>query len=90
VSPVKELDPMMCNPTPTFSPSGAQCLRPLPREHALILEKIGELYRDLFRHDGFGELKVTMRFLKRGQKEVVIACGKEFRFVVDYPGDPAR
>jgi hypothetical protein len=59
----------------------------LNAEHGPILKKIGTLYRDLFRHDGFGELKVTMRFLKRGQKEVVIACGKEFRFVVDYPGE---
>ena len=62
----------------------------LSAEHRPILEKIEDLYRELFVHDGFGELKVTLRFLKKGQKEVVIACGKEFRFVVDYPGYAAR
>jgi hypothetical protein len=25
-----------------------------------------------------------MRFLKKGQKEVIIRCGKDFRYVVDY------
>jgi hypothetical protein len=58
--------------------------------HEPIIDKIVELYHELFLHDGFGELKVTMRFLKKGQKEVVIACGKEFRFVVDYPGPATR
>lgn len=55
-------------------------------EHEPILCKIRELYQDLFLHDGFGELRVTMRFLKKGQKEIIVICGKEFRFVVDYPG----
>lgn len=56
----------------------------LAREHNTILDKIQELYTDLFMHDGFGELKVEMRFLKKGQKEVIIRCGKDFRYVVDY------
>jgi hypothetical protein len=61
------------------------------RAHGPILEKIRELYEDLFRHEGFGELKVTMRFLKKGQKEIIVICGKEFRFVVDYknPREPS-
>ena len=62
----------------------------LGAEHGPILEKIVELYHELFVHDGFGALKVTMRFLKKGQKEVIIACGKEYRFVVDYPGEATR
>ncbi len=56
----------------------------LAREHSDILDKIQELYTDIFMHDGFGELKVEMRFLKKGQKEVIIHCGKDFRYVVDY------
>lgn len=56
----------------------------LAREHNTILDKIQELYADIFKHNGFGELKVEMRFLKKGQKEVIIRCGKDFRYVVDY------
>ena len=58
----------------------------LPREHDRILETLFSLYSDLFYHDGYGTLKVEMRFLKKGQKEILVACGKEYRFVVDYPG----
>jgi hypothetical protein len=56
----------------------------LSKEHARILDKIQELYHDLFLHDGFGELKVEMKFLKKKQKEIIIRCGKDYRFVVDY------
>ena len=67
---------------------GATGAAEMPAAHTAIMEKIGVLYRDLFFHNGFGELKVTMRFLKKGQKEIIIACGKEYRFVVDFPGNP--
>ena len=53
--------------------------------HRDIQEKILDLYDELFRHDGFGELRISMRFLKRDKKEIVIHCGKEYRFVVDFP-----
>lgn len=39
---------------------------------------------DLLLHDGYGHIQIDMKILKRGQKEVVIACGKEYRFVIDY------
>lgn len=39
---------------------------------------------DLLLHDGFGHFEVDMRILKRGQKEVLISCGKEYRFVVNF------
>lgn len=52
-----------------------------------VLEKIRELYINLFRHNGFGEIRVEMRILKKGQKEIIIHCGKQYRFVVDYPGE---
>lgn len=57
---------------------------PLKQEHAQILDKIRELYCELFLHDGFGELKIEMKFLKKKQKEIIIRCGKDYRFVVDY------
>ena len=49
-----------------------------------VLAKVGELYGELFRHDGFGEMRIEVRILRRGQKEVILHCGKQFRFVVDY------
>lgn len=62
----------------------------LPKEHNEIIQKIRALYADLFFHDGYAEIGIEMRFLKRGQKEVIIHCGKDFRYVVDYPGETRR
>lgn len=62
----------------------------LNQEHEIILDKIRDLYTELFMHNGFGELKVEMRFLKKRQKEVIIRCGKDFRYVVDYEASPAQ
>jgi hypothetical protein len=59
----------------------------LPAEHTEIVERIHSLYRDLFLHDGYGTLRVEMRFLKKGQKEILVICGKEYRYVVDYYAD---
>ncbi len=42
---------------------------PLKQEHAQIMDKIRELYCDLFHHDGFGELKVEMKFLKKTKRD---------------------
>ncbi|HWU35343.1 MAG TPA: hypothetical protein VN023_08930 [Methylovorus sp.] len=42
------------------------------------------LFDDLLAHDGFGNMSVEMRILRRGQKEVIIDCGKQYRFVVDF------
>ncbi|MEM7194794.1 MAG: hypothetical protein AAF402_07590 [Pseudomonadota bacterium] len=47
-----------------------------------VMNKIAELYCDLIDHDGFGDLHLQMRILKRGQKEIIIQCGKEYRYVV--------
>jgi hypothetical protein len=51
-----------------------------------VLAKLKELYHDLLAHDGFGDMRLTMRILKRGQKEVILHCGKQYRFVVDVAG----
>lgn len=52
--------------------------------HAEVLEKIVQLYEELFLHEGFGNMSIEMKFLKKGQKEVLIKCGKDYRFVVDF------
>ncbi len=49
-----------------------------------VKQQLLRLYDELFEHDGFGEVRVEMRLLRRGQKEVILHCGKQYRFVVDY------
>ncbi len=48
-------------------------------------KKLNDVFDEVFNHDGFGDFKVEMKFLKRNQKEVIIHCGKQYRFVLDYP-----
>ena len=43
-----------------------------------------QLFDELIEHDGFGTMKIEMRLLRRGQKEVILDCGKQYRFVVDF------
>ncbi|NOR70667.1 MAG: hypothetical protein GQ532_13405 [Methylomarinum sp.] len=46
-------------------------------------QKMLEVFRDLVKHNGFGEFKVEVRILKRKQKEVIIHCGRQYRYVMD-------
>jgi len=46
-------------------------------------QKMLEVFRDLVKHNGFGEFKVEVRILKRTQKEVIIHYGKQYRYVMD-------
>jgi hypothetical protein len=55
----------------------------LTEKHTDIFGKIAEVYTELFNHDGYGDFRVEMKILRRGQKEVIIHCGKQHRFVVD-------
>lgn len=71
-------------------------LRVLQQEHRWVMNTNKEvldcfrgLYEGLIAHDGFGEMRLEFRILRRGQKEVVIHCGKQYRFIVDYrPSNP--
>lgn len=45
--------------------------------------KLMELLDEVLEHDGFGEIRVEVKILKRRQKEVILHCGKQYRFVVD-------
>ena len=47
--------------------------------------KLLALLDEVLAHDGFGSIRVDVRLLKRGQKEVILDCGKQYRFVVDIP-----
>jgi hypothetical protein len=50
-----------------------------------VIQKLCTIYHDLLFHEGFGELRVDIKILKRGQKEVIISSGKQYRYVVDVP-----
>lgn len=52
--------------------------------NAPVKKKLLELLDELIAHDGFGSIRVDIRLLKRGQKEVIIDCGKQYRYVVDF------
>jgi len=51
----------------------------------LAKDKLLLLLDEIIAHDGFGEIRVDVSILKRKQKEVIIHCGKQYRFVVDAP-----
>lgn len=52
-----------------------------------IIKQLSTLYKEIFAHDGYGDIKLEMRILRRGQKEIIIYCGKQYRYIVDYNND---
>jgi hypothetical protein len=50
-----------------------------------VKQKLLDLFDEVLTHDGFGEIRVEMKILKRKQKEVILHCGKQYRFVIDTP-----
>lgn len=59
-----------------------------PAQHALKARLI-QLLDEVLAHDGYGSVHVDVRLLKKGQKEVILDCGKQYRFIVDHP-QPGR
>ncbi len=55
-----------------------------------VISKMIEVYNELFKHDGYGDMSVEIKILKKDKKEVIIYCGKQYRFVVDYNPKPYR
>lgn len=53
-------------------------------QQQLIKQHLGRIFDELMQHDGYGEFQVELRILKRGQKEVLIRYGKQYRYVVDF------
>jgi hypothetical protein len=52
---------------------------------APVKSKLLELLDEVLMHDGFGDIRVEVKILKRRQREVILHCGKQYRFVVDSP-----
>jgi len=44
--------------------------------------KLVALFRELIDDPGYGELRVDVKTLKKGNMEVVLSCGKKYRFVL--------
>ncbi len=51
--------------------------------HENVKKRINALYNMLAEHDGYGEIRIDFKILKKGQKEIIIHCGKQYRYVVD-------
>ena len=51
--------------------------------HEQVKKRIDALYNMLVEHDGYGEMSIDFKILKKGQKEIIIRCGKQYRYVVD-------
>jgi|GEM_PF-6687185 len=47
-----------------------------------VWSKLDALFEELLRHRGFGKIEIDVKWLKRGQKEVILSCGKQYRFIV--------
>ncbi len=58
--------------------------------HENVKKRINALYNMLIEHDGYGEMSIEIKILKKGQKEVIIHCGKQYRYVVDGSKDCMR
>jgi hypothetical protein len=56
-------------------------------EQQPVKAKLLELMDDILAHDGYGDIRVEVRILKRRQKEVILHCGKQYRYVIDSPGE---
>jgi|TARA_B110000116_G_scaffold271244_1_gene291454 hypothetical protein len=47
-----------------------------------VKKKLIELYEQAVAHDGYSGFKVSVKILKRNQKEVIIDAGPQYRFVI--------
>ncbi|MCJ8350070.1 hypothetical protein [Moritella sp.] len=52
-----------------------------------VKQKLNEVFDEVFEHDGYGDFRVEMKILKRNQKEIIIHCGKQYRFTLDFQKD---
>jgi hypothetical protein len=54
------------------------------RQITALKTRLLGLLDDVLSHDGYGSIQVDVRLLKKGQKEVILDCGKQYRYVVDF------
>lgn len=51
-------------------------------------QQLVALFEEALAHDGFADIRVEMKILRRQQKEVIIHFGKQYRYVVDFRKEP--
>jgi hypothetical protein len=51
--------------------------------HEEVKKRISAWYNMLFEYDGDGVMHPVFKILKKGQKEIIIQCGKQYRYMVD-------
>jgi hypothetical protein len=56
----------------------------MPTDHEKVISRIESLYHMLFSHSGYGEMSIEIRYLRKHEKEVLIKCGKQYRFIVPF------
>ena len=49
----------------------------------MVKKKILEVYDESLKHDGHSNFRVSIKILKRSQKEVIVDAGLQHRFVID-------
>ncbi|MDR1491404.1 MAG: hypothetical protein LBT05_01590 [Planctomycetaceae bacterium] len=59
--------------------------QPIVSQEEACSQRLLKTFRELLLHDGYGDVAVEVKLLKRGQKEVIIKSGKQYRYVVDVP-----
>ena len=59
-------------------------------EMARVKHQLLRSFDYLFAFDGAGHMEVDLKLLKRGQKEVIIRCGRSYRFVLDADSNHAE
>ena len=47
-----------------------------------FLQKFLTLYQELLAHDGYGSMTIDVRLINGREKEVILGCGREYRFRV--------
>ncbi|RZL11248.1 MAG: hypothetical protein EOP40_03400 [Rubrivivax sp.] len=55
-----------------------------PRSITAVQSRLLSLLDEVLGHDGYGSIHIDVRLLKKGQKEVIVDCGKQYRYVVDF------
>jgi hypothetical protein len=66
----------MSSASPLIKPTG-------PVNIETIEAHLCGVLRSMLNHDGYADLRIESRILKRGQKELILHFGHQYRFVVD-------
>lgn len=52
------------------------------QELVVFKNKLNSLVDEILVHQGYGEIRIDIKWVKQGHKEVIVTAGKQYRFVV--------